>query len=180
MYFKKGVENIEGKNKNIYNTEGSRKKYIKFKNQYISIRTYKQNLKKKRGQKGGGNDNDLFYRIIRINAGIMDATSNEEFLEDITKKSTNNRDIFLKTHYNNDFHIPNINTLVEISESFNYIVDKLEKILQSKEKKESYVYVDAILSDARRAVEIINELIKKRRGQKDGDEVINFICTKTG
>jgi len=37
MYFKKGVENIEGKNKNIYQMEGSRKKYIKFQNQYIAI-----------------------------------------------------------------------------------------------------------------------------------------------
>ena len=52
MYFKKGVENIEGKNKNIYQMEGSRKKYIKFQNQYIAIWTYKQSLKKKRGQKG--------------------------------------------------------------------------------------------------------------------------------
>ena len=53
MYFKKGVENIGGKNKNIYNTEGSGKKYIKFQNRYIDIETYKKSLKKRRGQKGG-------------------------------------------------------------------------------------------------------------------------------
>ena len=53
MYFKKGVEIIGGKNKNIYNMEGSGKKYIKFQNRYIDIETYKKSLKKRRGQKGG-------------------------------------------------------------------------------------------------------------------------------
>ena len=52
MYFRKGVENIEGRNKIIYEMEGSRKKYIKFQKQYIDIRTYKKTLKK-RGQRGG-------------------------------------------------------------------------------------------------------------------------------
>ena len=53
MYFKTGVEKIGGKNKNIYQMEGSRKKYIKFRNRYIDIGTYKKSLKKRRGQKGG-------------------------------------------------------------------------------------------------------------------------------
>jgi len=58
MYFKTGVEKIGGKNKNIYQMEGSRKKYIKFRNRYIDIGTYKKSLKKKRGKKGGARGED--------------------------------------------------------------------------------------------------------------------------
>ena len=63
MYFKTGVEKIGGKNKNIYQMEGSRKKYIKFRNRYIDIGTYKKSLKKRRGQKGGESDEPLIINF---------------------------------------------------------------------------------------------------------------------